>query len=236
MRAFVLAAGLGTRLRPLTRRIPKCLIPIGGRPLLTYWLDLFQIHGVKRILMNTHYLHEQVVEFINSIELPILIELVYEPTLLGSGGTLQANRSFVEDVKEFFIVYADTLTNVNLTILLKAHRQMEQVATLGLFRTPSPTECGIVLLDKKGIVVDFQEKPAQPLSDLAFAGVMVASPKIFDFISDQVPCDLSKDVLRCMVGSIAGLELNAYVCDIGTFQRYERAQADMYLLKSKKGI
>jgi mannose-1-phosphate guanylyltransferase len=227
MRAFVLAAGLGTRLRPLTEQIPKCLVPIGGRPLLAYWFDLFSAHGVDHLLLNTHHLHEQVVKFIESFRTPIQVTLVYEPTLLGSAGTLRANQAFVKDAREFFVVYADNLTNADLTALLQAHRRLGQVATLGLFRTPVPNECGIVVLDERGTIISFQEKPERPLSDLAFAGVMVASPEIFDVIPNQVPCDLGKDVFGRLVGRMSGWELNAYLRDIGTPESYEQAQSEV---------
>ena len=228
MRAFALAAGLGTRLRPLTDRIPKCLVPIGGRPQLLYWFDLLQSHGVDHVLVNTHHLPEQVVEFVEQTRLPMQVTLVYEPTLLGSAGTLRANRAFVEDTEEFFVVYADTLTDADLTAMLMAHRKAGQMATLGLFRTPTPSACGIVELDERGIVTNFVEKPSEPPSDLAFAGVVVASPEIFDIIPNQAPCDLGKDVFHRMVGRMAGWELkDAYVRDIGTPETYAQAQTEI---------
>lgn len=227
MYAFLLAAGLGNRLKPLTERVPKCLVPIGGRPLLAYWLDLFSAHGVDHVLVNTHYLRNQVVEFIKSIETPVQVELTDEPTLLGSAGTLRVNRAFIRDCNEFFVAYADNLTNVDLTSLLMAHQRMGQVATLGLFRAPAPSECGVVALDERSTIIDFQEKPERPLSDLTFAGVMVASPEFLDVIPEQVPCDLGKDVFGQLLGRMAGWKLNAYLRDIGTPESYELAQVEV---------
>ena len=231
MDAIVLAAGLGTRLWPLTRSLPKCLVPIGGRPLLAYWLDLLLTHGVKRVLINTHHAAEKVVNFVESVESPIHIVLAYEPILLGSAGTLRANRAFVHRADEFFVVYADNLTNVNLTQLLSAHRRMGKMATLGLFRAPVPSECGVALLDEDGTITSFQEKPAHPVSGLAFAGVMAATPAIFEEIPDEIPCDLGRDVIGSMVGRISGWEIDAYLRDIGTPEAYAQAQADMASLK-----
>lgn len=91
MKAFLLAAGLGTRLRPLTDTIPKCLVPINGKPLLQYWIDLFEKHGIDEVCINLHYLSDQVVNFIKANPSKIKWHLSYEPELLGSGGTIFSN-------------------------------------------------------------------------------------------------------------------------------------------------
>lgn len=227
MRAFVLAAGLGTRLWPLTARTPKCLLPVGDRPLLAHCLHLLAAHGVDRVLVNTHHLHEQVAAFIAGLRLPMRVTLRYESILLGSGGTLRANREFIAEAEEFFVVYADTLTKADLTALLRAHRQMGHVATLGLFRAPIPQDCGVVTLDSEGTVVHFEEKPLQPASELAFAGVMVGSAAFVDAIPQTIPCDLGKDVFGRLAGHLGGWEIKTYVRDIGTTEGYEQAQAEV---------
>lgn len=231
MKAFVLAAGLGTRLRPLTERVPKCLIPVGGRPLLAYWFELLATHEVTRVLLNTHHLREQVEEFVRGSRGPLDVTVTWEPTLLGSAGTLRANRGFIGPAREFFVVYADNLTNVDLTALRDAHRRLGQMVTLGLFKTPVPSECGIVTLDDESRVMSFEEKPVRPRSNLAFAGIMVVSPAIFDAIPDRVPCDLGRDVLGRLVGRMAGMELTGYLRDIGTPEAYDQAQADLDLVR-----
>lgn len=231
MKAFILAAGVGKRLRPLTEQVPKCLVTIGGRPLLAYWLELLCSHGVDAILVNTHHLHGQVFDFFKRLSPPIHVTLTYEPTLLGSAGTLLANRSFVNDGEDFFIVYADNLTNADLTALRVAHSRMRQVATIGLFHTEVPQECGVVALRDDGIIIEFQEKPSHPRSNLAFAGIIFASTTIFDYIPDKVPCDLGNDVLPSLAGHMAGYELNAYLRDIGTIESYSQAQVDVAQLQ-----
>lgn len=123
MKAFMLSAGVGSRLRPLTERVPKCLVPIGGRPLLAHWLDLLWAHGVDEILVNTHHLQEQVVDFFARASTPIRATLSYEPALLGSAGTLLANRSFFEHEDDFFVIYSDNLTDADLTALRAVHQR-----------------------------------------------------------------------------------------------------------------
>lgn len=228
--AFLLAAGLGTRLRPLTDRVPKCLVSLNGRPLLAYWFDLLERHRVRRVLVNTHSLPDQVRQFVVETKHQLEITLSDEGVLLGTAGTIKANRHFVSHQQDFLVLYADNLTNVDLTSLMRAHRRGRQLATLGLFRTPDPCQCGIVTLDERGIITSFEEKPVCPRSNLAFAGLLVASPAIFDFIPDQVPCDLGHDVLPRLIGRMVGVEINAYLRDIGSPESYAQAQREVPLL------
>jgi mannose-1-phosphate guanylyltransferase len=200
--------------------------------MLSYWLEHFAAHGVTRVLVNSHHLHDKMVEFVGSRELPVELTLVPEPILLGSAGTLRANRGFVQGEAEFFVAYADTLTNANLTSLLSAHRRGKKLATLGLFQSPTPSQCGIAVMDDTGTITDFEEKPSRPRSPLSFGGIMVASPQIFDEIPAKTPCDIGKDVLGHLVGKMAGWEIDAYVRDIGTPAAYESAQGEARALWS----
>ena len=112
--AIVLAAGKGTRLRPLTFQTPKCLVPICGKPLLDYWFDLFELYGIDEILINTSHLAGTVEKHIKDHSRDLRIKVVYEEVLLGSGGTIKKNRDFVTGEESFFIFYADNLTDINL--------------------------------------------------------------------------------------------------------------------------
>ncbi|MCC6698839.1 MAG: nucleotidyltransferase family protein [Candidatus Hydrogenedentes bacterium] len=234
MRAIVLAAGLGTRMRPLTDRTPKCLLPIQGQPQLAYWFYLLHHYGVDKVLVNTHYLHEQVNAYVETTDLPVDVTLVHEPVLLGSAGTVKANRAFVEEEDAFFIAYGDTLMDADLGALLDWHESHRQPATIGLFRSPTPSACGIVELDDNGIVIGFEEKPRVPKSNLAFAGIAVGTPALFDYIPDEVPCDMGSQVFGRMAGRMAGWELrDAYLRDIGTPDSYARAQEEVSQLRVK---
>jgi mannose-1-phosphate guanylyltransferase len=227
LRAFVLAAGPGTRLRPLTDRVPKCLVPVGGRPLLAHCLDRLADHGVTDALVNTHHLAGQVAAFVAAAPPRLRVTLVHEPVLLGSAGTLAANRAFTGEDPEFLVAYADTFTTADLSALRAAHRRLGRPVTLGLFRAPVPSACGIAELDAEGRVVAFEEKPARPRSDLAFAGLLVASPALYDAIPARRPCDLGRDVLGRLAGRMAGWDLGAYVRDVGTPEAYAALLADL---------
>src|SRR6266851_7871712 len=137
MRALLLAAGLGTRLRPLTDQVPKCLVTIRGRPLLSYWLDdLLEDPRVERVLINTHHLHEQVRAFVTQSRWSGRIDLVHETELLGTGGTILANRAYFGE-RPLFVAHADNLTDVSLGRLIDAHLAADPdvLATLLAFRT-----------------------------------------------------------------------------------------------------
>ncbi len=229
MKAVLLAAGKGTRLRPLTDSVPKCLIPIGGEPMLTIWLRLLKKHGIEEVLINTHYHAERVDDFLASDDSGVKVKAVYEEELLGSAGTVLANRDFFRDEKDFFIIYADNLTNMNITKMAKFHRcnNKKGLLTMGLHRATNPQACGIAGTDKDGLITSFVEKPEHPESNLANAGVYVAGQEIFDYIPQRKGVvDLGFDLLPILVNKMYGYEIEEYLLDIGTLDNYERANKE----------
>jgi mannose-1-phosphate guanylyltransferase len=226
MKAFLLAAGMGTRLRPLTDRTPKCLLPIDGTPLLALWLERMGRAGIDDVLVNTHHLAGEVESFARARSGPPRLTLVHEATLLGSAGTLAANRAFADDGRPFVTAYADNLTNVDLAALIARHEASGLLATLGLFRSPKPESCGIVELDADGVITAFTEKPARPRSDLANAGIYVFSPEVFDLIENGPVRDIGFHLLPRLVGRSQGFLIEGYMRDIGTLDAYERAQVE----------
>lgn len=226
MRAFLLAAGLGTRLRPITETKPKCLVEIQGKPLLQWWLELLEKHGITEVLINTHYLAEQVEDFVTVFQKnknTIKVTLFKESKLLGSGGTINANRSFVED-EDFLICYADNFTNINISKMYLEHLKKESILTMALFKAEKPEECGIVTLDSNNVVTEFIEKPAKPSSNLANAGVYIADRRFFDFFPNCDQFDLGKDVLPKLKGIAYGWPIEGRLIDIGTIDNYYKAQ------------
>ncbi|HWG40665.1 MAG TPA: nucleotidyltransferase family protein [Candidatus Acidoferrales bacterium] len=224
MKAFLLAAGNGIRLRPLTDNVPKCLLPIKGIPLLEIWLNNCKAAGINDILVNTHARAEAIRQFASEQRTGVRILIVEEPELLGSAGTLVENREFVAGEKSFFVLYADVLTNVDLRRMLGFHQQKRLPATLGIHQVPDPTRCGIVATDKNAIIQEFVEKPERPASNWAFSGAMIAGPDLFDYLPAQRPADLGFDVLPKMVGNMAAYKISEYLLDIGTLSNYQDAQ------------
>ncbi len=229
VRVLLMAAGLGTRLRPLTDTVPKCLVPINGRPLIDFWFDRFAEAGLRHVLINTHHLPGMVREHIARLNAAGRFEIreTYEPTLLGSAGTVHANRDWVPPGGEALIVYADNLSAVHLGDMLAFHRARRAEMTMLLFRTPTPQRCGIAQLDGSGRIVEFEEKPQNPRGNLANAGVYALSAAAYHEMADADAFDLGFDVLPRFVGRMHGFTFDGYHRDIGTLESLEAAEADV---------
>jgi mannose-1-phosphate guanylyltransferase len=224
MKAFLLAGGLGTRLRPLTDATPKCLLPIRGVPVLQIWFELCRRYGVDEILINVHSHGDAVRKFIETNKGELGVLLFEEPTLLGSAGTVLANQDWVRNEKSFWVFYADVLTTANLNRMRAFHDSHDQIATIGVYEVPDPSRCGIVQVDEKGVVRDFVEKPKAPIGNLAFSGLMLAKPSFLDVIPRTLPADLGFDTLPLAVGQMAAYRLQDFLIDVGTLETYEIAQ------------
>jgi mannose-1-phosphate guanylyltransferase len=226
---LLLAGGLGQRLRPLTDTVPKCLVPIAGRPLLDYWIDRFTEAGLHDVLINTHHLPEPVRRYAERVNETGRVHLreFFEPKLLGSAGTVHANRDLVPAGGECLIVYADNLSNVDLGAMLDSHRAMRADFTMLLFRSPTPERCGIAQLDGGGRIVAFEEKPAKPIGNLANAGIYAMSAAAYHEAADMNRFDLGFDVLPAFAGRMHGWVFDGYHRDIGTLESLRQAESDV---------
>ena len=225
MKVFLLAAGLGTRLGELTRHTPKCLLPIGGRPLLDYWFDALEAAGVTDVLVNLHHHAETMSTYLSKKTTPLRIRTLFEPVLLGSAGTVRAAWDFVAQERDFFIIYADNFARVDLRRLANFHADHGRpIMTLVAYPTDQPQRCGIVELDATARVISFEEKPARPRSRFANAGLHMATTELRDYLPVKSPADLGFDVLPKLIGKMAGYVTDEYIQDIGTPEAYERAQ------------
>jgi mannose-1-phosphate guanylyltransferase len=224
MKAFLLAAGSGTRLRPLTDRIPKCLAPIRGVPILNIWLELCRRAGIRELLVNLHAQAEMVRSVLQEGHNGIKVILSEEEVLQGSAGTLRANRQWVASEPEFWVLYADVLTTLDLNKMLAAHRRRNLAATIGLSQVNDPSRCGVVTFDEAMVATEFVEKPERPKSNWAFSGLLIGTPDLLDAIPRQCPADLGFDVLPKLVGRMLAYPISDYLVDIGTMGSYQAAQ------------
>ncbi|HXR26131.1 MAG TPA: nucleotidyltransferase family protein [Candidatus Binataceae bacterium] len=228
MRTLLLAAGLGSRLSPITMTTPKCLVTIGGRPLLDYWLELLFEAGIERVLVNTHWLADQVVAHVSASRWASRVDLVHEAQLLGTGGTVLANRRWFLD-QPFIVAHADNLTDFDVRGLICVHhaRSSGHAITMLGFRTDDPRSCGILELDQRGTVVGFHEKARDPPGNFANAAVYVFDPEVIDVIAGigRPSVDLSTEIIPRFVGRISCMETRGYHRDIGTPESLRRARA-----------
>jgi mannose-1-phosphate guanylyltransferase len=229
MRSLLLAAGVGSRLRPLTDTTPKCLVPVHGRPLLDYWLDLVFEGGIERVLLNTHWLASQVRDHVATSSWSTRIDLVHEDTLLGTGGTVLANREWLQN-RPFLLAHADNLTDFDVARFIRAHesRTKGHLITMLGFRTDDPNSCGILELDQQNTVRAFHEKVPNPPGNLANGAVYIFEPEVIDAIASlgKPVVDLSTEVIPKFLGRILCFETDGYHRDIGTRENLQKAHSE----------
>lgn len=229
MKALLLAAGLGTRLRPITDTVPKCLVPIHGKPLLSYWLEMLFGAGIENILINTHYLAKTVDAFIESHPLRKKIRLIHEEVLLGTAGTLLKNRHQLEN-EPFILAHADNLTRFDVRAFIEAHRHRQKGVeiTMMTFETDMPQSCGIVECDSNNVVVGFHEKIANPPSNQANAAVYIIEPSVIEFLEslNKNIIDFSTEVLPHYISRMQIFPNVEYHRDIGTPESLRLAELE----------
>jgi mannose-1-phosphate guanylyltransferase len=233
MKAMILAGGLSTRLYPLTRLVPKPLVPIAGVPNAAHLARYLQSYGFAEIAMNLHYLADAIVDALgDGSRFGVKLHYSYEPELLGSAGAVKKLQSFFGD-ELFVVIGCDEVTDLHLDRLIEFHRRRQAVATIGLVEFDEVAQYGVVVVDESGKVVGFQEKPEKGTerSKLVNTGVYVFSPAIFDWIPDGLSYDFGKQVFPALQRAgerFYGFEARgAYWADIGTPSEYRRASYDV---------
>lgn len=228
MKALLLAAGFGTRLQPLTNTIPKCLVPIKGKPLLAIWFECLSNAGIEPFLVNTHYLAEQVEHFVRQSPFNSRVRLSNEKQLLGTAGTLLTNLDFFGGV-DGMLVHADNYCLADFGAFVAAHkaRPSHCLMTMMTFATESPHTCGIVELDQSGVVIRFHEKVRNPPGNIANGAVYILSSEMLRILATSMAdvTDFSTEVLQNFVGRIYTYHTDAVFIDIGTPESYVKANA-----------
>jgi len=236
MRALLLAAGFGSRLRPLTEDIPKCLITINGRPLLEYWINMLYDGDVFPMLVNLHHHADKVANFIANSSYNKFVAAVYEEKLLGTGGTLLRNRHFFGS-ESFMLIHADNLSIFDVRAFISHHRNRPAGCeiTMMTFKTTTPHTCGIVETDEKGCVRAFHEKVANPSSNLANGAVYIIEPSIFNYLEslNKEFIDFSIEIIPNYIGRISTFHNDIYHRDIGTLESYEMACREYPVIKNQ---
>jgi mannose-1-phosphate guanylyltransferase len=226
MKALLLAAGLGTRLQPLTYNIPKCLIEIDGKPLLEYWFTMLYCGGVYPLLVNLHHHADKVAHFVINSPYRKFVTTVFEEKLLGTGGTLLKNRDFFGH-ESLMLVHADNLSVFDVQAFVNSHlnRPVGCEITMMTFWTPTPHTCGIIETDEKGCVQAFHEKVANPPGNMANGAVYIVAPSIFNYLEglNKEFIDFSTDVIPNFIGRINTFHNDFYHRDIGNLDSYESA-------------
>jgi len=221
MKVLLLSAGLGTRLRPITDTLPKCLLPVAGKPLMAWWLEQLIQLGCEHIYINTHYLHKQVEAFIEASEYKSYVTLIHEPVLLGTLGSVRNLAQYLEGDSNFLIAHADNfcVTDWQKFVLAHGNRPKECDLTLMLFKTPTPESCGMVKTDDKGVIGEYVEKPKTGWhGEWANAAVMLLSPQALQDMLKLAPeyNDICRDFLPTMIRRMHSYQNQDILVDVGT--------------------
>lgn len=230
---MILAGGKSTRLYPLTKQVPKPLVPIAGEPNSGHIMRYLRSFGIEEIAINVHYLADRIVEaFGDGSAYGVKLTYLHEETLMGSAGAVKGMQSFLED-DTFVVIGCDEITDMRLDALLQFHKARGAIATIGLVHAEDVTQYGVVILDDTGRIVDFQEKPAAGTerSHLVNTGVYVFEPSILERIPADAFYDFGNNVfpeLQREAAPFYGMQMQgAYWRDIGTPAEYRRATRDV---------
>ncbi len=236
MRALLLSAGYGKRLQPITNDIPKCLVEINGVPLLEYWLEMILNAGIQEILINTHYLSEKVINFIDNSKYRHFVTIVFEEILLGTGGTLLKNAEFFKD-ESCMLIHADNLSLFNMKEFIQSHQKRPTYTDLTMmtFTSPTPESCGIVQLDDKFVVKAFFEKVKNPPGNIANAALFIIEPSVIIFLKNFIEetIDFSAEVIPHYIGRIFTYHNSIYHRDIGTIESLMIANKEFPIILNK---
>lgn len=231
MKAFILAAGEGTRLRPLTLTRPKPMVPMGDKPLLEHTIAWLRHHDITEIAINLHYLPETITShFGDGSAFGVRLTYSFERELLGTAGGCKALEAFLDE--PFTVVYGDLLTNLDLGPVIAVHQERDAAVTVVLYRVANPWECGLVEMDDTGRITRFVEKPPrdQVFTDLANAGVYIMEPCVLARIPEGQFYDFGHDLFPRLLAEgvpLYGQPTDDYLLDIGDHDKYARAQRDL---------
>lgn len=229
-KAILLSAGFGTRLRPLTNNLPKCLVPINGKPLLQIWLEQLTENGIEEFLINSHYLSEQVQKFIENSVFKNHVTIFHEPELLGTLGTLKSTLGFWKN-ESVLIAHAD---NLCLCSWQKFQQKFfsnsdDVLGTMMVFNTDRPKSCGIIEYNDSGLITAFHEKVENPPSNLANAAIYLFHPRVRELIeqSTQQESDISLHFIPKLLGKLNFWQTDGYLRDIGCLESLAKAESDI---------
>ena len=225
MKAMVLAAGLGTRLRPLTYEITKPMVPVLDRPVMEHIVELLDRHGFEEVIANLHYFPDSIREYFGD-----RLSYHFEEELLGTAGGVRACSDFFGD-DDFLVISGDALTDIDLTALVERHRSSGGVATLSVKKVSDTREYGVVLHDRDGRITGFQEKPNpdEALSDLGNCGIYAFRPEIFDYFPPTPFVDWAKDVFPVLLENDVPFhihEIREYWNDVGSLTELKQGTFD----------
>lgn len=231
MKAIIMAGGEGSRLRPLTCDLPKPMVPIMNVPIMEHIIVLLKAHGITDIGVTLMYLPQKIKDYFgNGTNLGVNISYFIEDTPLGTAGSVKNAEDFLDET--FIVISGDSLTNMDITKAVEYHKSKESKATLVLTRVDVPLEYGVVIVDKKGSITGFLEKPSwgEVFSDTVNTGTYILEPEVLKYIPKDKKVDFSQELFPLLLAKkepMFGHIMTDYWCDIGDLQAYLQAHYDI---------
>ena len=233
IKAMIMSAGVGSRLDPLTKAVPKPLVPVANRPVMDILFESLKNIGVNDVICNTYYLAEQIIKRYENNQI-INFNYIIENNLSGTAGGVKKCCHFFDKDKPFLVLSADGLTNADLKKGIEIHKNSNAIATIGIKAIPKEevSHFGVVVTDNNGFITEFQEKPSveDAKSNFINTGIYIFDYKIFDYIPENTFYDFAKNVFPKLLAenAINTFPVNEYWSDIGTLDQYKQATQDLF--------
>lgn len=232
-KAMVLAAGVGSRLDPLTSQVPKPLVPVANTPVMEHILKLLQRHGFTDVCANLHYLSDKIVEYFgDGSKLGVNLTFKNEPKLTGDAGGVRSCRDFLQ-TGTFMVIMGDLLTDADLSYIVDMHKSKKALASIAIKAVPREelNRFGVVVTDKNGFITGFQEKPQpeEALSNMISTGIYVFEPEVFNYFPAEGEFGFGRQLFPQLVAQglpVQGIEIKTYWSDVGSIQQYRESNFD----------
>ncbi len=234
LKAMIMAAGMGSRLEPLTLMMPKPLVPVMNMPLMDIILTQLSELGVKDVISNTYYLADQIIDRYKKNNLGINFNYIKETKLSGTAGGVKKCQHFFDEGEDFIVMSGDVLTNADIKKGIEIHKKSNAIATIGIKQIPHEhvSHFGVVVTDENGFITEFQEKPPvdEAKSNFINTGIYIFNYKIFDYIPENTFYDFAKNVFPKLLEekAINTFEVSEYWNDVGTISQYKQSIQDVF--------
>lgn len=233
MKAVIMAGGEGTRLRPLTSLRPKPMVPIVNQPVMEHIIGLVKHHGIDEVVATLAFMPRVIQDYFGEgEEWGVEIKYAVEESPLGTAGSIKNAAHLLDAHEPLLIISGDAITDIDLTEVIRFHKEKGGAVTIALKRVPDPLDFGVVITDENGRIERFLEKPTwgQVFSDTINTGIYVIEPWVLDYIPEGVSFDFSADLFPKLMEdghALYGIAVDGYWCDVGSRESYMQVHKDL---------
>ncbi len=230
MKSLIIAGGKGTRMKDVSKEIPKALLPVNGKPVCVHQIDFLREHGIKDIVFCIGHLGDQIVEFIGDGSLfGVNVSYAEEKEPLGTGGAIRNGYEFVKDEEDFVVLFGDIMIDMDLSEFIEFHKQNKAVITFAVHKSDHPEDSSNVKLDNGRIVSIGRPKHGHPITGITRTSIQIMNKRCFDYIPER-KISLEDEVIPNMLESgerVFGYYTDEFIKDMGTPERYKKVGGDI---------